>query len=169
MTQIEFRQPARRLSLIVGVAYIVVVLLLAFAYSDQLSEFVNGLAGGGYMATGFLVAVVVFIPLIAVTAILREKVALRQDVSNLTIQIGRREEVIPRRSVQRIVAHDPALGPVRLHSATGSVLLTLNPPRREYARVVEFLTSDYGYSEASRHAVAGGRMTAITYVGEAQA
>lgn len=168
MTEIEFRQPARQMSLIIGVAYVAIVLGVAFTFFDQLSEVVNDLAGGGYMATGILVAAVCFIPLLAAIALLRQKVILRQDASTLTVKIGRREGVIPRQSIRRVVVHEPALGPVRLYSAADAVLLTLNPPKQEYSRVVGFLINERGYSEVSRQLVFGGRMTAITYISDTQ-
>ena len=162
MSEVTFRQPARRLSLVVGIAYVVVFLVLALTFFDQMSEVVNSMAAGGYQATGFLVGAVCVLPLIALIVLARQKVTLRQDYSTLRITIGRREQPIPRRDIHRIVFHEPALGPVRLYDATGSVLATLNPPPQKYPAVVGLLTEHGGYSEAGREPVFRGRMTAVT-------
>ena len=120
------------------------------------------------MATGFITGAVCLIPLIVVIVLLRQKVVLRQEGATLLVRIGRRDHAIVRRDIHRIVVHEPALGPIRLYSTEGALLLSVNPPVQEYARVVGFLTDGHSYSAVSRQPVFGGRLTAITFMDGAQ-
>lgn len=159
MTGTDYQQTSRRLSLGITVAYLLIVLAIAFMFFDRLSEVVDDLPRAGLIS-----GVVFFAPLFLILLLARRKVTLRQDAAALQITVGRKADTIPRRSIDRIVVHEPGYGAIRLHSTDGALLATLSPPPRTYSRIARFLTDENGYVETHRQPVAGGRMVAITYM-----
>lgn len=163
MRELVFRQPRRRLVLVVGLLYLAVLLIVAFVFFDQAAALVNDLASGGIQATGFVVAAVCLSPLLVLLVLATQKTTVRQDASTLTIRAGRAETVVPRRDIRRVQASEPPAVPIRRLAANGDRIAELNPRMQDYARVLALLTEDGAYTAVERHEAFRGRVTVVSY------
>lgn len=163
MTEITYRQPRRRLMIVLVVAYLVVLITLGVVFSDQASTFVNGLAQGGASGTGLIVGVICLAPLFVILALATERVTVRQDAATLSIDVGRSETTIARRDIHRIRVNEPRVASIRLFAQNGAQLVELAPRMQEYPRMIDMLTDDGSFVEVERRPAFAGRVTVVTY------
>ncbi|WP_407357879.1 hypothetical protein LTA6_002332 [Microbacterium sp. LTA6] len=163
MNELSFRQPRRTLILVLGLAYLVVVLTLMIINFDALAEIVNDMAAGGAKGTGMLVGAVVFIPLIALAAVSMQRVHLRRDADTLTVRIGSAEKHLRNGDIARYTVNTPRVGTIRLLAPDGSMLQEFNPRMQDYRRVLELVDHGGRYAEVERRTAFRGRVNVVTY------
>ncbi|GAB3601334.1 hypothetical protein [Microbacterium tumbae] len=164
MRELAIRQPRRRLMLVLGLAYLVAILVPALINFDLLAGIVNELAAGGAKSTGMIVGVIVFIPLIVLLLLARERVLLRRDAATLTVRIRRDERIIRDGEIAGYTVNEPtSTGSLRLLGDDGRVLLELHPRIQDFRQAQELAIPAAAFVEVDRRSVFRGRAQAVTY------
>ncbi|MDR6867566.1 hypothetical protein J2Y69_002170 [Microbacterium resistens] len=159
--EISYRQPRRRLILVLGLAYLALFLTLAIVFFDRASELVNG--AGSVKGIGLVVGAIALAPLIAIFAFATRRVEIRQDATTLTVRTGREETHIRRRDIARLTVNEPRVGTIRLLAADGGLLGELSPRPKEFPQVVGLIQEDGSFTEIERRTAFRGRVNVVTY------